>query len=61
MEFERAYYDVAAHRFNHYTTRTPQRNKKQTVKTTYNDRKLLINNDIISEYLVTERNKFNTF
>ena len=24
MEFELAYYDSAVHRFNHYTTRTPQ-------------------------------------
>ena len=26
LEYELAYYDSAVHRFNHYTTRTPQRN-----------------------------------
>ena len=27
LEFELAYYDSAVHRFNHYTTRTPPREK----------------------------------
>ena len=33
LEYELAYYDSAVHRFNHYTTRTPQKKQKVSRKT----------------------------
>ena len=29
LEFELAYFDSAVHRFNHYTTRTPKRERER--------------------------------
>ena len=47
QEYELAYYDSAIHRFNHYTTRTPQRwykveDTKITFKNIIIDKKFLV-------------------